>query len=68
MPKRKYRTLGEVSEEYYRDHPEELDDYLKEVFDEYAKDRNTPALLSSLRVVCRCEGCIRDFTGNRYFT
>jgi probable addiction module antidote protein len=56
MAKRKYRTLNEVSEEYYREHPEEIDDYLTEIFDAFAQDRNTPALLSSLRVVSRVKG------------
>ncbi len=56
MAKRKYRTLDEVSEEYYRDHPDEIDDYLTAVFDEYALDGNTAALLSSLRVISRVKG------------
>lgn len=56
MAKRNYRTLDEVSEEYYREHPDEIDDYLKEIFDEYAEDGNTPALLSSLRVISRVKG------------
>lgn len=56
MTKRKYRTLDEVSEEYYRDHPDEIDDYLTEIFNEYALDGNTPALLSSLRVISRVKG------------
>jgi probable addiction module antidote protein len=56
MAKRKYRTLNEVSEEYYREHPEEIDDYLTEIFAAFAQDGNTPALLSSLRVVCRVKG------------
>ncbi len=56
MAKRKYRTLDEVSEEYYREHPDEIDDYLSEIFDEYAKDGNMSALLSSMRMVCRVKG------------
>lgn len=56
MPKRKYRTLNEVSEEYYREHPEEIDGYLKACFEEYSKDGCTPALLSSLRMIARVKG------------
>jgi probable addiction module antidote protein len=56
MVKRKYRTLDEVSEEYYRNHPDEIDGYLTTVFEEYAKDGCTPALLSSLRMIARVKG------------
>ena len=53
---RNYRTLDQVEEEYFTDHPEEIDEYLVEIFDEYAKDQNTAALLSSLRVIARVKG------------
>jgi len=56
MAKRKLRTLDEVSEEYYRGHPEEIEGYLKVCFEEYAKDQCTPALLSSLRMIARVKG------------
>lgn len=56
MAKRKYRTLDQVSEEYYRDHPDEIDVYLKTCFEVYAKDGCTPALLSSLRMIARVKG------------
>jgi probable addiction module antidote protein len=56
MAKRKLRTLDEVSEEYYREHPDEIEGYLKVCFEEYAKDQCTPALLSSLRMVARVKG------------
>lgn len=56
MAKRKYRTLNEVSEEYYRHHPNEIDDYLETCFEEYAKDGCTPALLSFLRMIARVKG------------
>ena len=45
---RKYRTFAEVETSYFRDRPEEIDDYIKIIFEEYAKDGNTGALLSSL--------------------
>ncbi len=56
MAKRKYRTLNEVSEEYYHNHPDEIDGYLETCFEEYAKDSCTPALLSSLRMIARVKG------------
>lgn len=56
MPKRKLRTLDNVSEEYYREHPEEIEGYLKVCFEEYAKDGQTSALLSSLRMIARVKG------------
>jgi len=56
MAKRKLRTFDQVDEEYFKDHPEEIEDYLKICFEEYAKDRCTPALLSSLRMIARVKG------------
>ncbi len=54
--KRKYRTFGEVEEEYFHKHPEEIGDYLSICFEEFAKDNCTPALLSSLRMIARVKG------------
>jgi probable addiction module antidote protein len=51
-----YREIGEVEEQYLRDHPEEVDDYINVLFDEYAESGDTAALLSSLRVVSRVKG------------
>jgi DNA-binding phage protein len=48
-PMRKQRTLDEVMAQYFRDHPDEIDDYLVEIFRDYAKDHDTGALLASLR-------------------
>jgi len=56
MAKKEYRKFREYEEDYFRKNPDEIDDYLKEVFDEYAEDGNTPALLSSLRVISRVKG------------
>jgi DNA-binding phage protein len=50
---RKLRTLDEVTEAYFRDRPEEIDDYLKEIFQDFAEDNDTDALLASLRVLDR---------------
>ena len=50
---RKYRTFDEVTTEYYRVHPEEIDDFLKVTFEEYAQDNDIGALLSALRIISR---------------
>jgi DNA-binding phage protein len=52
-PMRKLRTLDEVTEAYFRDRPEEIDDYLKEIFQDFAEDNDTGVLLASLRVLAR---------------
>jgi probable addiction module antidote protein len=51
-----YRNIGEIEEEYLRNHPDEIDDYITVLFDEYAETGDTAVLLSSLRVVCRVKG------------
>jgi probable addiction module antidote protein len=56
---RSYRTIGEVEEQYLRDHPEEIDDYITILFDDYAESGDTATLLSSLRVVSRVKGISR---------
>ena len=53
---RTYRKLSEVEADYFRDHPEEIDGYISLIFEEYAKDGDTGALLSSLRVLSRVKG------------
>ena len=53
---RKLRTLDEFAEGYFRDHPDEIDDYLTEIFQDYAEDNDTGALLASLRVIARVRG------------
>jgi probable addiction module antidote protein len=52
----KHTTLDEFEETYFRDHPEEIDSYIKLIFEDYAKDGDTGALLSSLRVLSRVKG------------
>lgn len=54
-----YKTIGEVEEQYLRDHPDEVDDYITILFDEYAESGDTASLLSSLRVVSRVKGVSR---------
>jgi HTH-type transcriptional regulator / antitoxin HigA len=59
----KMRTLDEFTDQYFRDHPEEIDDYLLEVFQDFAEDNDTGALLAALRVVARAQG-ISDMAVN----
>ncbi len=51
-----YRTFGEVEEEYLRNHPEEIDDYITLLFDEYAESGDATILFASLRLVGRIKG------------
>jgi hypothetical protein len=48
---RKLRTLEEGTEGYFHDHPEEIDDYLTEIFQDFSEENDTHILLSSLRVL-----------------
>ena len=61
----KYRTLDQLEEEYFRQHPEEIDPYLAEIFEEFARDSNSAGLLASLRIIARLKGmsAIADKTG-----
>ena len=51
-----YRTLFDVSVEYFYEHPEEIEDFLTEIFADYAQDGDSAALLSALRVIARVKG------------
>jgi HTH-type transcriptional regulator / antitoxin HigA len=53
---RQLRTLDEFAEGYFRDHPDEIDDYLTEIFQDFAEDNDTGALLAALRVIARVRG------------
>jgi probable addiction module antidote protein len=53
---REYRTLADLEEGYLRDHPEEIEDYLEVIFDEFAASGDTAAFLSSLRIIGRVKG------------
>jgi HTH-type transcriptional regulator / antitoxin HigA len=55
---RKFRTLDEFAEQYFCDRPEEIDDYLAEIFQEYAEDKDIRALLASLNTLARFRGII----------
>jgi HTH-type transcriptional regulator / antitoxin HigA len=51
-----YRSLNEISSEYFERHPEEIDTFINEIFAEYAQDGDSSVLLSALRVVARVKG------------
>jgi probable addiction module antidote protein len=53
---KKYRTIREVEEEYLRNHPDEIDNYITVLFDDFAESGDTASLLSSLRIVGRVKG------------
>jgi probable addiction module antidote protein len=53
---RNYRTIDDITEEYLRNHPDEIDEFITELFEEYAQDGDTATLLSCLRVVSRVKG------------
>lgn len=53
---RNYRTIDDITVEYLCNHPDEVDDYVTELFEEYAQDRDIATLLSSLRIVSRVKG------------
>lgn len=63
----KLRTLDEFTEGYFRDHPDEIDDYLTEIFQDYAEDNDTGTLLASLRVIARVRG-VSDIAGRTGMT
>ncbi|ARN75246.1 addiction module antidote protein [Oceanicoccus sagamiensis] len=56
MSKRNYRTLDKLEENYFREHPEEIEIYLKEIFELYAEDGDSAVLLASLRVIAKVKG------------
>lgn len=53
---RHHRNIDEIEGEYLREHPEEIEDYLRICFEEYNNDGDTGALLSSLRVISQVKG------------
>ena len=53
---REYRTLDDVTVEYFVQHPEEIEPFLNESFADYALDGDSAALLAALRVIARVKG------------
>ncbi|MBE2198932.1 MAG: putative addiction module antidote protein [Anaerolinea sp.] len=51
-----YRTLDDITVEYFTQHPEEMDAILNETFADYAADGDSAALLSALRIIARVKG------------
>ena len=51
-----YRTLDEVTEEYFLQNPDEVEPFLTECFAGYAEDGDSAVLLSSLRIIARVKG------------
>ena len=51
-----YRTLDNLEEDYFRHHPEEIEPYLHEIFEAFAEDGDSSALLASLRTIARVKG------------
>jgi probable addiction module antidote protein len=51
-----YRTLNEITVEYFTERPEEIDLFLHEIFADYAQDGDSATLLSALRIVARVKG------------
>jgi probable addiction module antidote protein len=56
MNKKTYRTLDEVETEYFTNNPDQIDPYIDEIFEEYAKDGDTASLLASLRIIAKVKG------------
>jgi probable addiction module antidote protein len=51
-----YRTLDEITVEYFTQHPDEVDTFLSEAFEDYNQDGDSASLLSALRVIARVKG------------
>jgi HTH-type transcriptional regulator/antitoxin HigA len=51
-----YRNLDQISVEYFTERPEEIEDFLNEIFGDYARDGDSATLLSALRVIARVKG------------
>lgn len=49
-------TLDDVEETYLRNHPHEIDAYLKLTFEELAKDGDLNIALATLRVIVKVKG------------
>ncbi|MEZ4594102.1 MAG: hypothetical protein R3D55_23620 [Chloroflexota bacterium] len=51
-----YRTLDQITVEYFTQHPEEINEFLQETFADYAQDGDSATLLSALRIIARVKG------------
>ena len=59
-----YRSLDDVTAEYFAEHPEEIDAFLAETFADYAQDGDSATLLSALRIVARVKGIAATAVGH----
>jgi DNA-binding phage protein len=50
-----YRTLATVTTEYFSQHPDEIDDFLTELFADYAEDGDSATLHSMLDIVAQAK-------------
>ncbi|MBI1296144.1 putative addiction module antidote protein [bacterium] len=53
---RNHRTLQDFSVEYFTKHPDQIDDFIEEMFEDYAEDGDCTVLLSALRIIARVKG------------
>ena len=53
---RGHRRFREIEAEYFRNRPDEIMPYMEEIFEEYANDHNSEALLASLQVIAKIKG------------
>jgi probable addiction module antidote protein len=51
-----YRSLEDVTTDYFAEHPEEIDAFLAETFADYAQDGDSATLLTALRIIARVKG------------
>lgn len=63
---RKMRTLDEIEVDYFNQHPEEIEQYISVVFEEYEKDGDIGAFLASLRTVEHNQGQIEPAISDRW--
>lgn len=56
----KYQTLEEYVEKRFFEHPEEVEEFLQTVFEEYEKDPDEEALLAALRQAVKANGDITE--------
>lgn len=53
---RQLRNLDDLEDDYFCQNPDEIEEYISIIFDEYAQDGDLGALLASLRSVARAQG------------
>ena len=51
-----HQTLDQPTAEYFTKHPEEIDEFVTEIFADYAEDGDSAVLLSALRIIARVKG------------